>query len=342
MEAAGCGGQVPEGGAGDRRRALSGTALGALGARTSSPESVSFTPARPFGSRLAEASEGRDSEKHGAVTAACARRIGGLCPRGRPAGLLVVLMAAVTCGVAAGGELKARELMRDVIASATASDETVSIRMELSDSRNQVRQRMATLQAKRDPDGNVMRLIRFNSPADLAKSGILVLDKGDRDAEQWLYLPAYHTSRRVAAANRSDTWMGTDFAYEDMSAPNVDRYDYRYLEDERVSDVDCKVVEAVPRDEKLKKESGYSRTVYWVDPVRRVVMKADFYDKRGALAKELRHSGLETHGSYYRWAEWEMRNVARGHRTTLRFEDRKIDQGLEDRFFTVRFLERGG
>jgi hypothetical protein len=274
--------------------------------------------------------------------AARAWRIGGLRSKGRPAGLLLALIVAVTSPVAAGGELTPRELMQEVIASATASDETVSIRMELSDSRNQVRQRTATLHAKKDPDGNVMRLIRFHSPADLAKSGILVLEKGDGDAEQWIYLPAYHRSRRVAAANRSDTWMGTDFAYEDMSAPNIDRYDFRYLEDERVGGVDCKVVDAVPRDEKLKKESGYSRTVYWIDPVRKVVMKADFYDDRGALSKELRHSGLEAHGSHYRWAEWEMHNVARGHRTTLRFEDRKIDQGLEDRFFTVRFLERGG
>ncbi len=276
------------------------------------------------------------------MTPARAWLSGGLHPKGRrPAGLLIALMAAVTCRVSAEGELTARQLVQEVIASATAADEVASIRMDLTDSGDQVRQRTATLYAKRDPDGNVMRLIRLHTPADLAKSGILILDKGDEDPEQWLYLPAYHTSRRVAAANRSDTWMGTDFAYEDMSEPNVDRYDYRYLEDERAGGVDSKVVEAVPRDEKLKKESGYSRTVYWIDPARKVVMKADFYDKRGALAKELRNSRLETHGSHYRWAEWEMRDVARGHRTTLRFEDMKIDQGLEDRFFTVRFLERG-
>lgn len=259
----------------------------------------------------------------------------------RLAGLFLAFMAAVTGRVAAQGELTARDLVQEVIGSATAADETVSIRMELSDAGNQVRQRTATLYAKRDAGGNVMRLIRLHSPADLAKSGILVLDKGDEDAEQWLYLPAYHTSRRVAAANRSDTWMGTDFAYEDMSEPDVDRYDYRYLKDERAGGVDCKVVEAVARDEKLKKESGYSRTVYWIDPGRKLVVNADFYDKGGALAKELRNSQLETHKSQYRWGVWEMTDVARGHRTTLRFEDRKIDQGLEDRFFTVRFLERG-
>lgn len=231
--------------------------------------------------------------------------------------------------------------MQDVIASASADDEVVSIHMELTDSGNQVRERTATFYAKRDPDGHVMRLIRFHTPADLAKSGILVLDKGHEDAEQWLYLPAYHTSRKVAAANRSDTWMGTDFAYEDMSDPDVDRYDYRFLENERIDGADCRQVEAVPRDEKLKKESGYSRTVSWIDPTRNVVVKVDFYGKDGALAKKLRHSRLQSHGEYYRWGEWEMRDLKREHRTLLKFEDRRVNPGLEERLFTVRFLERG-
>ncbi len=255
--------------------------------------------------------------------------------------MTLALSGAVTGRLGAEDDPGARELLREVIASASADDESVSIRMELTDSDDQVRQRTATLYSKRDGEGNVMRLIRFHTPADLAKSGILVLDKGAEDAEQWLYLPAYHTSRRVAAANRSDTWMGTDFAYEDMSDPNVDRYDYRYLENERVDGVECRVIEAVPREDTLKKESGYSRTNYWIDPRRRIAVKVDFYDKEGALVKQLRHSRLETHGSHYRWGEWRMHDVKRSHHTTLKFEDRKINQGLEERLFTVRFLERG-
>ncbi len=250
-------------------------------------------------------------------------------------------MAVLAGRLPAADERTARSLMQDVIASASADDEVVSIHMELTDSGNQVRERTATFYAKRDPDGHVMRLIRFHTPADLAKSGILVLDKGHEDAEQWLYLPAYHTSRKVAAANRSDTWMGTDFAYEDMSDPDVDRYDYRFLENERIDGADCRQVEAVPRDEKLKKESGYSRTVSWIDPTRNVVVKVDFYGKDGALAKKLRHSRLQSHGEYYRWGEWEMRDLKREHRTLLKFEDRRVNPGLEERLFTVRFLERG-
>jgi outer membrane lipoprotein-sorting protein len=257
-------------------------------------------------------------------------------------GLFALALALLAvASVSLGGEESPspRELMREVIDQASADDEVASIRMELR-SGDQVRERTATMYSKTAADGNLMLLIRFQTPADLARSGILVLDRGKEGPAQWLYLPAYHTSRRVPPSNRSDTWMGTDFAYEDMSAPDVDRYAYRYLEDERIDGVLCKVVEAVPVDETLKKESGYSKTVSWVDPLKKVALKTDFYDREGTLAKELRTSELETLGKYHRWHVWEMTDLKRGHRTVLDFTERKIDQGLDDDLFTVRSLER--
>lgn len=253
---------------------------------------------------------------------------------------LLLLLAAAPFPLLGEEPSEPRELMREVIDRADAHDEVASFRMELY-SGDQMRERTATLYSKRDGEGNVMRLIRFHTPADLAKSGILILDKKGEDPVQWLYLPAYHASRRVAPSNRSDTWMGTDFAYEDMTSPDVDRYRYRYLDDERVDGIDCKVVEAVPAEETLVEESGYSRTVAWIDPVKKIVVQTDFYDKDGALEKKLHNSELETLGAYYRWRVWEMTNVQRDHRTVLDFTERKIDQGLDDDIFTVRFLERG-
>jgi hypothetical protein len=46
-------------------------------------------------------------------------------------------------------------------------------------------------------------------------------------------------------------------------------------------------------------------------------------------------------GEYYRWDRWEMHDLKRDHRTVLTFTRREMDQGMSDRFFTVRFLERG-
>ena len=84
------------------------------------------------------------------------------------------------------------------------------------------------LQEAEGADDSV-RLIRFHTPPDFARSGILTIERSDGDADQWIYLPAYHASRRVPTANRGDTWMGTDFTYEDITDAKIERYEYRTI-----------------------------------------------------------------------------------------------------------------
>jgi outer membrane lipoprotein-sorting protein len=237
---------------------------------------------------------------------------------------------------------EAREIMRRMIKQASADDEVVDITMKLIDAKGRVRQRTATLYTKKKSAEDDMRLIHFHTPADMAKSGVLTIEHSDRDADQWMYLPAYHTSRRIASTNRSDTYMGTDFAYEDITDPKVEQYQYRILGRERLRDIPCTVIEAIPVDAKLKKESGYSKTIYWVDPEKEVALKIEYYDRSGNLFKRLTNSDLERFGNYYRWQRTEMHDVKRDHRTVVELSNRKINQGLSDQYFSVRYLERGG
>ena len=186
-----------------------------------------------------------------------------------------------------------------------------------------------------------MRLIRFHEPPDLARSGILTIEHADRDADQWIYLPAYHAARRVASANRGDTWMGTDFTYEDITDPKLEHYQYTTLRRERVGDVPCTVIEAVPTDPKLKEQSAYARTTFWVDPVQAVALKVEYQDRAGRLLKVLTNSDLRQHGSYRRWRVTRVKDVTRSHETVLTVTERRLDRGLSDEYFGVSYLERG-
>src|SRR5437867_2756139 len=129
---------------------------------------------------------------------------------------------------------EAREIIRAVIDKESAQDEVVDILMRLTDSAGKQRQRTATLYAKKKTESEDMRLFRFHTPADLAKSGVLTIEHDDRDADQWMYLPAYHASRRVASSNRRDNWMGTDFSYEDIIDQKTGQYEYRTISKERL------------------------------------------------------------------------------------------------------------
>ena len=66
--------------------------------------------------------------------------------------------------------------------------------------------------------------------------------------EQWLYLPALKRVKRISSTHRSGSFMGSELAYEDMSAPEVERFTYRYLRDEPCRDLTCMVSERIPVD----------------------------------------------------------------------------------------------
>ncbi len=235
----------------------------------------------------------------------------------------------------------AREIMRRVLRDSRADDEVVRATMQLVDATGRVRERTAAFYFKKRAAGESARLIRFYTPPEFARSGILTLEHPDRDADQWIYLPAYHASRRVPPANRGDTWMGTDFTYEDITDAKIERYDYTTAGHERLNGVRCTVIEAIPRERTLIEESAYAKTVFWVDPEESVALKVDYYDRSGRLFKTLTNVGLRRFGRYRRWDRSEMHDLVAHHKTVIVFGDRQIDRGLGDDYFDVHYLERG-
>ena len=235
----------------------------------------------------------------------------------------------------------ARELIRRVVRESRAEDETVAIRMELIDAKGQVRRRATSIYTKKRSAAASSRLIRFHEPPDLARSAILTVERTDGDADQWIYLPAYHAARRVASTNRGDTWMGTDFTYEDIADVKIEQYDYALLRHETLEQVRCAVIEAVPADRTLKEQSAYSRTIYWIDPAESVALKMEYYDRTGRLLKVLTNAGLQRLGKYRRWTTTRVRDVTRNHETVVTVTERRLDSGLGDEYFSVSYLERG-
>jgi len=260
--------------------------------------------------------------------------------RSRTIGAIVGLLVVATLSVAGAGD-GAREIMQRVLRDSRAQDEVANVLIDLVDASGRVRRRSTTVYAKKRSAETSARLIRFHEPPDLARSAILTIEQADRDADQWIYLPAYHAARRVASANRGDTWMGTDLTYEDITDPKLDQYEYTTLRHEPLDDVRCVVIAAVPTDRRLKEQSAYSRTIYWVDPVESVALKIEYYDRAGRLQKVLTNADLRRYGTYRRWGVTRVHDLTRNHRTVLTVADRTIDRGLSDEQFTISSLERG-
>ncbi|MCI0528970.1 MAG: outer membrane lipoprotein-sorting protein, partial [Nitrospira sp.] len=188
--------------------------------------------------------------------------------------------------------------------------------------------RVRTLEVIEDGDKS---LSYFDEPADVKGTSLLTFSHKVGLDDQWLYLPAIKRVKRIASADKSGSFMGSEFAYEDISSQEVEKYTYRYLRDEVYNQQDCFVTERYPVD----KHSGYTRQVVWIDKAEYRPLKVDYYDRKDSLLKTLTFSGYRQYlGQFWRADEMLMVNHQTGKSTLLKWSHYKFRNSLNDSDFT--------
>ncbi len=185
--------------------------------------------------------------------------------------------------------------------------------------------------------------IRFQAPADVQGTGLLSVetlgDGADRDDEQWLYLPAYKKTRRIAQAELGDRFVGTDLFYEDLKRRRLDDYTYALLPSETIEGQECWVLEVLPASAKVTKQSPYGRTMLWVRKDNYFVVRARVFDRKLQPLKQIDSSGLKQVGKVaWRADQTTVVDVTRKHRTVVTVIDREVKSAPDD-VFSRRMLE---
>ena len=112
--------------------------------------------------------------------------------------------------------------------------------------RSQRELRIQSLEVKGDGDKS---LTVFDQPRDVKGTALLSFSHSVEPDQQWLYLPALKRVKRISSANKSGPFMGSEFAFEDLTSFELEKYDYEYLRDEFVNEQDCYVVKYFPKYE---------------------------------------------------------------------------------------------
>ncbi len=194
--------------------------------------------------------------------------------------------------------------------------------------------RSRTLEVKNDGDKN---LVIFDEPADVKGTAFLSYTHATQPDDQWLYLPALKRVKRIASSNKSGPFMGSEFAYEDISSQELAKYTYNYLRDETLDGQDCYVVERRPADE----YSGYTKQLVWVDKQHYRPLKIEFYDRKDSLLKTLTNHGYQQYlQQYWRPDEMRMINHQTGKTTVLKWKNYRFRTGLGERDFDQNSLQR--
>ena len=177
----------------------------------------------------------------------------------------------------------------------------------------------------------------FDTPADIKGTALLTFSHVLEPDDQWIYLPALKRVKRINSRNKSGPFMGSEFAYEDMSSFEVEKYDYKFINKEAYDGKECYVIENYPKDE----YSGYSKRVLWVDADKLVVQKIDFYDKKDNLLKTLTAHEYQLYlEKYWRPSELKMQNHITGKSTDLFWSNYEFNVGLTDQDFNTNTLKR--
>jgi outer membrane lipoprotein-sorting protein len=254
--------------------------------------------------------------------------------------LIVIVLSAVALSQAANSDSEQKGLeiaveadKRDMGFGDTVSELTMILRNRNGEeSTRQIRNQ--TLEVKDDGDKS---LVIFDQPRDVKGTAFLSFTHKKGPDDQWLYLPALKRVKRISSDNKSGPFMGSEFAYEDISSQEVEKYTYNYLRDETYEQNECFVYERYPVDEK----SGYSRQVVWMDKEHYRVMKIDFYDRKNDLLKTLTYHGYKQYlDKYWRAAKMAMVNHQTGKSTDLLWDEYEFATGLSESDFNQNSLKR--
>jgi hypothetical protein len=212
----------------------------------------------------------------------------------------------------------------------------VELSMTLKNKNGQTSQRSLTTRTLELIEDGDKSLIVFNSPKDVKGTATLTYTHKVGSDDQWLYLPSIKRVKRISSDNKSGPFVGSEFAYEDLSAQEVEKYAYKFLKEEG----GLLIVEQYPVDPK----SGYTRRVvtYNKDKGYRIE-KVDFYDRKNSLLKTLTYTDYKLYNNkFWRAANFNMINHQSNKETLLSFGEYNFGENLSEDDFSQIALQRAG
>ncbi len=191
-----------------------------------------------------------------------------------------------------------------------------------------------TLEVKGDGDKSI---VEFNSPKDVKGTKTLTYTHKKSDDDQWIFLPSIARVKRISSTNKSGPFMGSEFAFEDLSSFEVEKFTYKFIEETTINGTRMAVVEMYPTDVK----SGYSKKVGYFNLDKNFRFeKIEYFDRKNTKLKTLEYEGYKQYASkFWRADKLAMTNHQNGKKTDLVFTNYKFKVGLSDKDLTEESLK---
>jgi uncharacterized protein len=252
-------------------------------------------------------------------------------------GILLILLVTISASAQ-----DAREIVKKshnvVKVSAFEAVSTLTI----ADSKGNQRIRKNSMASMSLPDGTEKRIIKFVSPAEVRGTGILIFDYPEKSDDMWVYLPALRKTRRIVSKEKSKSFMGSEFSNANMTAPGLDDFSYRVVDQENFQGKKCFIVESIPLSTDLEDVYGYSKSISWVDENSYLVYQIHYFDFDGELFKTITNSAfqkLDEKKNKYMVTGMQAVNLQNNRASTMVMDQVAVTP-TDPAYFTVAYLEK--
>lgn len=175
----------------------------------------------------------------------------------------------------------------------------------------------------------------FKYPKDVAGTKMLTWTHKKKDDDQWLYLPSIKRVKRISSRNKSGSFMGSEFSYEDLGSQEPEKYQHKFLADEKLNGRSVWKIQRIPMD----KNSGYSKQILWTDKEYNGALKMEYYDRRGSLLKVAEFKDYKKFGKFFRPSSIHVVNKQTKKESIISWTNRKLNKKFPKSVFQSSALK---
>jgi hypothetical protein len=263
-----------------------------------------------------------------------------------PVCLAVVMLSAVAATAQKPSDAKVtpRWVAEQIDGRDTGRDARTVMVMRLFDRQGRARERGLVITTLRGAGTRGDRvLLRFTAPNDIKGTGFLVWEHPKGEDERFLYLPALGRVRRIAGAEKQESFVGSDLTYEDIGGRELDDYTYAFAAaDSSWTAPDGKSHPAWRLESRaVDQNATYPRSISVVRKDNFVIVAGELYNRRNEREKRYEVRRLEQIDGIWTVMDLAMFNDLQRTRTELIVTSARYNTGLSENDFTRRVLEQG-
>jgi outer membrane lipoprotein-sorting protein len=241
------------------------------------------------------------------------------------------------CTLPVFGETDTRAIMAGVYEQDTSRDAKLRATLDVTGKDGHTARKRFTVM-RIGSFGNGKTLVRFTDPPELRGVTLLSINQPGLTDRQWIYTPATERVRSVAPRERSESFAGSDFTYEDIAEHSLEDFTYQSLNAEDI--IDNHKTYKIAATPVSPDHSQYKFIYYWVAQDVPCILHAEMYDQDGRKVREMHASGLRKEAGIWGARKVEMRSLLEGTKSVLTIDEIHLNTGLDAAQFMPDALEK--